>query len=66
MNLYYDTWKSHIWLTIVLMVLGLPAAVAGSFKYSSRPCLLVFSLLFGLALGVALGHLWLTALYATD
>jgi NhaP-type Na+/H+ or K+/H+ antiporter len=53
---------NHTWLAIVLMVLGLSAAVAGSFKYSSRPCLLVFSLLFGLALGVALGHCWL----ATD
>ena len=64
MNLYYG---SHLWLTIVFMVLGLTAAVAGSFKYSSRSYrLLVFSLLFGLALGVALGHLWLTAFYAAD
>ena len=64
MNLIYDYRQTNLWLSIVFMVLGLPAAVAGSLKSRSRPCLLVFSLLFGIALGVTVGIFWLTALYA--
>ncbi len=49
---------------VVLLVLGLPAAVAGSLKSKTRPCILALACLLGLAIGGFCGWFWMAAVYS--
>jgi hypothetical protein len=62
--LAFDYRQLELVPAVVLLVLGLPAAVAGSLKSKTRPCILALACLAGLAIGGVCGAIWMAALYS--
>jgi hypothetical protein len=60
----FDYRNQELVPAVVLLVLGLPAAVAGSLKSKTRPCLLALACLLGLAIGGFCGWFWGAAMYS--
>ena len=58
-----DYYRYALAPSVVLLVLGLFAAVAGSVKIRSRACLLVLAWLVGVVVGVVPGVIWVCSLY---
>jgi hypothetical protein len=61
--LAFDYYRYALAPSVVLLVLGLLAAVAGSVMSRSRACLVVLAWLVGVVLGVVPGAIWMCSLY---